>query len=249
MNPSNSSHQPERPDPQASRPQVEPGLAAPQQRSQRRNLWPLWAVLAVTIAPVIASYAMYYGVKPEGRVNYGDFVEPQVTLTTVRVAPVITPRAESAFVAFQQGASNKKSLTQLGDWQGRWLMVRIGPAACDKACQQELYLMRQVRLTTGRERERVERLWILTDSGTPDPAVLAEHEGLWVIRLMPQTKSEALIDNWRSVAAQSAARNAGASNIWIVDPLGNLMMRFPDSPDPNGMKKDLNRLLKASRIG
>jgi hypothetical protein len=109
--------------------------------------------------------------------------------------------------------------------------------------------MRQVRLTTGRERERVERLWILTDSGTPDPAVLAEHEGLWVIRLMPQTKSEALIDNWFSVAAQSAARNAGASNIWIVDPLGNLMMRFPDSPDPNGMKKDLNRLLKASRIG
>jgi hypothetical protein len=83
---------------------VEPGLAAPQQRGQRRNLWPLWAVLAVTIAPVIASYAMYYGVKPEGRVNYGDFVEPQVTLTTVRVAPVITPRAESAFVAFQQGA-------------------------------------------------------------------------------------------------------------------------------------------------
>jgi hypothetical protein len=109
--------------------------------------------------------------------------------------------------------------------------------------------MRQVRLTTGRERERVERLWILTDSGTPDSAVLAEHEGLWVLRLMPQAKPEALIDNWRSVAAQSAAQNAGASNIWIVDPLGNLMMRFPDSPDPNGMKKDLNRLLKASRIG
>ena len=249
MSLSNSSRQPELPDSQASRPSVEPGRRPQQQRGQRRNLWPLWAVLAVTIAPVIASYVMYYGVKPEGRVNYGDFVEPQVTLTALRVAPVITPKSESAFLALQQVGENKKLLTQLGDWQGRWLMVRLGPAACDKACQRELYLMRQVRLTTGRERDRVERLWILTDADTPDSAVLAEHEGLWVLRLMPQANPEALIDNWRSVAAQSAAQNAGASNIWIVDPLGNLMMRFPDSPDPNGMKKDLNRLLKASRIG
>jgi hypothetical protein len=109
--------------------------------------------------------------------------------------------------------------------------------------------MRQIRLTTGRERERVERVWLVTDQGQPDAALLAEHEGLWVVRVAPDRKADALVDNWLSVAAQSASQNAGASNIWVVDPLGNLMMRFPDNPDPNGMKKDMNRLLKASRIG
>jgi hypothetical protein len=58
-----------------------------------------------------------------------------------------------------------------------------------------------------------------------------------------------LVANWLSVAAAAVKASGGASNIWIVDPLGNLMMRFPDNPDPNGMKKDMNRLLKASRIG
>jgi len=210
---------------------------------RRRNLWPLWAVLAVTLAPVIASYTMYYGVKPEGRVNYGDFVEPQVTLNTLPVTPVLTPKGESAFMVLQSQTKAPKPLQQLGDWDGRWLMLHIGPATCNEACRQELWLTRQIRLTTGRERERVERLWILTDDGTPDPAIIAEHEGLWVVRLGKRADQDVLVENWLSVATRSS------SNIWLVDPLGNLMMRFPDNPDPNGIKKDMNRLLKASRIG
>lgn len=227
------------------------------QTQKRRNLWPLWGVLAVTIAPVIASYITYYGIKPDGRVNYGDFVEPQVTVTSVAVSPLITPTSESAFVVLQSESKTRRDLTTLGAWSGRWLMIRMGPASCNEACKQELWLMRQVRLTTGRERERVERLWIVTDNGAPDPAILKEHEGLWVVRLGKQapvpsgagSTPESLIANWLSVAEQAVGRNAGASNIWVVDPLGNLMMRFPDNPDPNGMKKDMNRLLKASRIG
>ncbi len=217
---------------------------------KKRNLWPLWAVLAVTIAPVIASYVMYYGVKPEGRTNYGDFVEPQVTVTAVPVSSVVEPKAESAFIALQADARTRRPLTSLGDWGGRWLMVRMGPAECSEACKHELWLMRQLRLTTGRERDRVERLWILTDAkGSPDPALLAEHEGIWVVRLGDLNGKAPLVANWLSVAQQSVARNQGASNIWIVDPLGSLMMRFPDNPDANGMKNDLKKLLKASRIG
>lgn len=213
----------------------------------RRNLWPLWAVLAVTLAPVIASYIMYYGVKPEGRVNYGDFVEPQVTLNNLPVKTIIKPQSESAFLAVLESAqASRRDLSELGDWSGRWLMVRVGPAACNDACKQELWLMRQIRLTTGRERDRVERIWILTGDGNPAADLLAEHEGLWVVRLGSRQKNEQLIENWLSVASRGGS---GASNIWVVDPLGNLMMRFPDNPDPNGMKKDMNRLLKASRIG
>ena len=109
--------------------------------------------------------------------------------------------------------------------------------------------MRQIRLTTGRERDRVERLWLLTDEGTPDPTLIAEHEGIWVARLGQVPAADVLVSNWLSVAATAVKNSGGASNIWIVDPLGNLMMRFPDNPDPDGMKKDMNRLLKASRIG
>ena len=219
------------------------------QPPKKRSLWPIWALLAVTIAPVIASYLVYYGVRPEGRTNYGDFVEPQVTVTAVPVTSVVTPTAESAFTAIQADPRTRRPLTQLGDWGGRWLMVHIGPSACSEACKQELWLMRQIRLTTGRERERVERLWLLTDDGTPDPALIAEHEGIWVARLGEIPTTDALVANWLSVAAAAVKASGGASNIWIVDPLGNLMMRFPDNPDPNGMKKDMNRLLKASRIG
>lgn len=219
------------------------------QQPRRRNLWPLWAVLAVTIAPVIASYAIYYGVRPEGRTNYGDFVEPQVAVTDLAVSTVVTPGAESAFLALQAVPSTRRPLTTLGDWRGRWLMVRVGPAECSQACRQELWLMRQIRLTTGRERERVERLWIITDDGTPDAALMAEHEGLWVVRAGLGFRTSPQTEGWISVAEQSLRRNGGASNIWLIDPMGHLMMRFPDNPDANGMKKDLNRLLKASRIG
>ncbi len=219
------------------------------QQKRPRNLWPLWGVLAVTIAPVIASYVMYYGVKPEGRTNYGDFVEPQVTALSLPVSPMVTPKAESAFLAVQQEPKTRRELTTLGAWQGRWLMIRMGPSECSEACKQELWLMRQIRLTTGRERDRVERIWMVTDRGMPDASLLAEHEGLWVVRLAATPPADQLIANWLSIASQSVSRNNGASNIWVVDPLGNLMMRFPDNPDPNGMKKDMNRLLKASRIG
>lgn len=217
--------------------------------ASRRNLWPLWAVLAVTLAPVVASYVMYYGVKPEGRVNYGDFVEPQVTVTDLPVSVAIQPQSESAFLAVQAEPRTRRPLAQLGDWQGRWLMVRVGPSACDTSCQQELWLMRQIRLTTGRERDRVERIWILTDQGQPDPQLLADQQGLWVIRVKSISGHGTLIDNWINVALAASGTTGKASNIWVVDPMGNLMMRFPDQPDPNGMKKDMNRLLKASRIG
>jgi hypothetical protein len=237
---------------QASDQTQEPQTAvstATQAAPRKRNLWPLWGVLAVTIAPVIASYVMYYGVKPEGRTNYGDFIEPQVTVATLAVTPMVTPQAESAFLAVQAEPRTRRTLAQLGHWGGRWLMVRVGPAACSQSCQEELWLMRQIRLTTGRERDRVERIWIVTDGQTPDPALIAQHDGLWVVRLGHPSTSDSLVANWLSVARQSVDRNGGASNIWLVDPLSNLMMRFPDNPDPNGMKKDINRLLKASRIG
>ncbi len=188
----------------------------------RRGRLKLLAVVLVCAAPVIASYFTYYVIRPEGRVNYADLIEPQIALGDLRLRQL------------------DGEPIQLSHLRGKWIMATSGASTCDAACAERLYNIRQVRLTTGRERDRVERLWLLTDSGSPDSALLAQHEGLVVWRF------EGGIPDPRLAAAPGYKPE---DHVYIIDPLGNLMMRFPAQADPNRMKKDLNKLLRASRIG
>ncbi|MGH8691192.1 MAG: SCO family protein [Burkholderiales bacterium] len=114
--------------------------------------------------------------------------------------------------------------------RGKWVLVSFDAAACDAYCEKKLYFMRQVRRAQGKEMDRVERLWVLTDAGKPRSELLAAIEG---------TRIQGL----------GAFEGNAADHIYLVDPLGNLMMRFPRDPDPSRMVKDLQRLLKYSRIG
>ena len=115
--------------------------------------------------------------------------------------------------------------------RGKWVLVSFDAAACDAYCERKLYFMRQVRRAQGKEMGRVERLWVLTDGGKPRAELLAAIEGT-------QISSDKL-----------DFPGNHADHIYLVDPLGNLMLRFPRDPDPSRMLKDLQRLLKASRIG
>ena len=121
--------------------------------------------------------------------------------------------------------------------RGKWVLVQLDGGACDASCEQKLYYMRQVRRAQGRQMGRVERLWIITDSGSPAPALLAAIEGTHLAR------SDA------KLAGAFPAERAGSDHIYLVDPLGNLMMRFPRDPEPARVIKDLQRLLRASRFG
>lgn len=192
-------------------------------RRTRRGRLKMLAILLVCAAPVIASYFTYYVIRPEGRTNYGTLLQP-------------LPDVSGLAGAGLDGAPS--GLKQLG---GKWLLVTGAGASCDAACEHRLYLLRQLRLTTGKDRDRVERAWIV-GPGTEVPArLLAEHEGLAVIRAAAG-----------AMAAAGFPPEGGASpeaHIWIVDPLGNLVLRYPVDPDPSRMKKDLLKLLKASRIG
>lgn len=116
--------------------------------------------------------------------------------------------------------------------RGKWVLVSFDRAACDAYCEKKLYFMRQVRRAQGKDQARVERLWVITDAGAPPPELLAAIEGTHIARNAP--------------AEFPGERSA---HIYLVDPLGNLMMRFPRDPDPSRMLKDLQRLLKYSRIG
>jgi cytochrome oxidase Cu insertion factor (SCO1/SenC/PrrC family) len=126
-----------------------------------------------------------------------------------------------------------------GGLKGKWVLVQFDGGACDAGCERKLYFMRQVRRAQGKEMQRVARLWLLTDRVQPGPELLKAIEGTVIA-------SRAGID-----AANGAfpAEGSVTDHIYLVDPLGNLMMRFPRDPDPARVIKDLQRLLKASSFG
>jgi hypothetical protein len=118
--------------------------------------------------------------------------------------------------------------------RGKWVLVTFDQAACDAYCEKKLYFMRQTRRAQGKEQLRVERLWLVTDAGRPAAELLQAIEGTHVAP---------------AAEAGKAFPGNAADHIYLVDPVGNLMLRFPRDPDPKRIIKDLNRLLKYSRIG
>ncbi|MBU1396573.1 MAG: hypothetical protein KKE84_10620 [Gammaproteobacteria bacterium] len=179
----------------------------------------LLLLLGVFVVPVVAAYLAFFGWRPAGHTNYGDLLK-------------VTPLQQTA------GTTHDGTPLDLALLQGKWLMVHVGPASCDADCVRQLYLMRQIRITQGKEQSRIERLWVLTDAGAAAPALLQDYPGLHV---------------WRPADAafieQFPAKDSRAGHIYLVDPLGNLMLRFPADPEPKRMMKDLKLLLKASQIG
>jgi cytochrome oxidase Cu insertion factor (SCO1/SenC/PrrC family) len=187
--------------------------------ASRKKLTSLWLVLALTVAPVVASYLLYYFWQPEGRVNYGQLIEP-----------LALPDPSLELV---DGKTFR--LSQL---RGKWLIVMWDSGGCDASCDRKLLYMRQLRLTQGKNTDRVERVWLVSDEAALRPEVATQYEGTWIAR----ARGAALIDLF---PPQGSARD----HIYLIDPLGNLMLRFPRNPDPKQMIKDLSRLLKASQIG
>jgi hypothetical protein len=118
--------------------------------------------------------------------------------------------------------------------RGRWVLVTFDAAACDAACERKLYVVRQVRRAQGPGAERIDRLWLVTDRAWPRPELLAAIEGSHVERAGGEAK---------------LFPGDPREHIYLVDPLGNLMMRFPADPAPQKLIKDLERLLKVSGIG
>ncbi|MBX3591734.1 MAG: cytochrome C oxidase subunit I [Burkholderiaceae bacterium] len=202
--------------------------------------WKMLAILLVCAAPVIASYYTYYVVRPEGRTNYGTLITPLRDVGTLGtpVTQAADASGHAAAAAGQPAAPARSG--GVASLHGRWVMLVVAPGACDAGCRQRLYEIRQVRLTTGKDRDRVERAWIVSDDAAPDPALLAQHEGLVLMRSDAATLARLL---------PTDPGTAVTDHIYIVDPLGNLMMRFPKDADPNRMKKDLAKLLRASRVG
>jgi cytochrome oxidase Cu insertion factor (SCO1/SenC/PrrC family) len=122
----------------------------------------------------------------------------------------------------------------LADFRGRWVLLIVAGARCDATCERMLYATRQARTMQGREQDRLVRAVVATGGESPQADLVAKHPGLVFAT-----------SNERSLAALPVSNNA----IYVVDPLGNLVLRYSDDPDIKRLAKDLERVLRASSIG
>ncbi|QRX84811.1 cytochrome C oxidase subunit I [Glaciimonas sp. PAMC28666] len=190
---------------------------------KRNGRLKMFLIVAVCAAPMIASYFTYYVIKPESRTNYGDLLDPaQYAIPPLGVTELDgTP-------------------TTLGAFKGKWVMLQVGSGDCQKECKDSLFKIRQLRLMQGKERERIERVWLITDDKKLDMPGLQPFEGTRMLRVNPD-----LLKAWLPTDAGTTA----SDHIYLIDPRSNLMMRFPKDADPYKVKTDLSKLLRASAIG
>jgi len=181
----------------------------------------LVAIALVFLGPLAAAFALYY---------LGDGWRPAATTEHgVLLAPVTLP--DDPLTVLENGGIVR--------FRSRWSVVHIGGGACGPVCRKALYRTRQVRRSMGRDAARLQRIFVVRD-GAPDEAFFAdEHPDLAV----------ATGDSPGHRALLSAVGETGQGDIYLVDPIGNLMMRFPRDTEMKDIKKDLVRLLRLSRIG
>lgn len=190
----------------------------------RSGRWKMILVLLVCASPVVASYFTYYVVRPEGRRNFGELINPQ------RPLPALATRTLDGKAG---------TLTALKD---QWLLLSVAGGACDTRCEQNLYFQRQLRESLGREKNRLDRVWLVDDDLPVRPALLPALAAATVLRVQPGDLAQ-----WLEPAPAPGKRLQ--DHLYLVDPMGNLMMRFPADMDAEAAakaKRDLDRLLRAA---
>jgi hypothetical protein len=191
------------------------------QRTARGRLKML-LVLLVCAAPVIASYFTYYMVRPEGRRNYGTLIEPQRPLPGV-IATTIDGKS-----------------VPLASLKDQWLLVSVAGGGCDAVCEKHLYLQRQLREGLGKDKDRLDWVWLVSDGAPVRESLLPALQQATVLRVDP-----AVLSQWLEPAQGERLED----HLYVVDPMGHRMMRFPagqDVPTAPKVRRDLERLMRAS---
>lgn len=193
------------------------------QLQQRQGRWKMLIVLLVCAAPVVASYFTYYVIRPEARRNFGELIEPQKAMPNSLLAQTLDGRN-----------------LPLSHLKGQWLLVSTSDAACNAQCEQHLYLQRQLREGLGREKERMDWVWLIQDGQPPSATLQSALQQAQVLQV-----DGTQLQSWLPAAPGQQMQD----HLYVVDPLGNLMMRFPADLDASSApkaKRDLERLLRAS---
>ena len=182
----------------------------------------LLAIMLVCSLPVIASYYAYFVVRPQGKAGFGELIAP--------ARPV-----DGLMATTLQGQPQP-----LATLKGQWLLVSVQGGACDAACQKRLFLVRQLRASLGQDKSRVDWVWLIPDAAPVDVAMEKPLGDAVVLRVAPP-----VLDTWFALAPGKTVNDY----IFVVDPLGNTMMRLPaefDLANSAKARRDLERLLRAS---
>ena len=180
-------------------------------------------VLAICAAPVIASYLAFYVIRPDGRTNYSELITP------LRPLPADLPLTDL-----------KGAVVKAESLKGQWLLVVVSGGACDAVCEKHLWLQRQLRETLGREKDRLDKVWLIADDAPPRAQTLDAIRTNTEITVLRAPKSA--LAAWLAPAAGHAL----TAHLYVIDPLGNWMMRSPAEPEPGKLKRDVEKLLRAS---
>jgi cytochrome oxidase Cu insertion factor (SCO1/SenC/PrrC family) len=202
-------------------------------RRQRRMLI---AIALFFFAPLAVSFLLYYGSggwRPGRQVNRGDLINPARPLPEVRL-PVARGAAESA----------PQEVTKADFLKTKWTLLYWGAGRCTERCRTNLYNMRQVRLLLNRNMDRVQRVFIAQGECCDWPYLQHDHPDLLTVLGTPDAAPLLGL-----LPAFDGISPAAADRIYIVDPLGNLMMSYPPDANPKGMLEDLKRLLGLSQVG
>ena len=197
-----------------------------------RNLRTLGALAALFLLPLVASFWLYYGTawRPAGRVNHGELISPPHPLPDVtlpRFGPAAAPGA-------------RLSPPEPALFRRKWTLVYVGDGRCDAACRQTLYVMRQTQLALGSDMARIAGVFLVSGNCCAPDSLPRRVQGLVVV----------------DATGAQGARLLGefppgdrTHSLFIVDPLGNLMMRYDVRRSPGGLLVDLKKLLRLSQIG
>jgi hypothetical protein len=198
-------------------------MNASPQAVRNRNLRTLAVLAALFLLPLAFAFLTYYGTdwRPVGHVNHGTLIEPARPLPAVTLPTVLQGEAGRAF-------------------HGEWSLVYLGSGACDADCRAALYLMRQTRVALNTDMTRVARVMLVTAECCASEFLAREYPGLTVLDASAESAAGLL---------REFPQQARAHTVYIVDPLGNLMMSYDARQNPHGLLEDLKKLLRLSQIG
>lgn len=228
-------------------------------RRQRR--W-LIALALLFFAPLFVSVYLYYGAggwRPGHRVNHGDLIDPARPLPTVSFPRAAagknaggggpnaddgnpSPGGSSRTVTANHAIpAARSSLVTLND---KWTLLYWGAGNCSARCRTNLYNTRQVRTALNRDMDRVQRVFVADGECCDWQYLDAQHPDLLTVRATPATAALlALLPTYDGIDPATADR------IYLIDPLGNLMMSYASDAKPKGLLEDLKRLLGLSSVG
>ena len=187
----------------------------------------LIGLAAMFFVPLLGAFWLYYagGLRPAGSTNHGELISPARPL-------------EAANLVTAEGKAARGDLLR-----GKWTLVYVGDGQCDEGCRKALWTMRQTRLLLAEDMDRVQRVFVAEADCCDTVFLNREHPGLETV-----APADDAARGWIDQFPRTSSETSGPY-IFIIDPLGNLMMRFDSSQNPKGLLQDLEKLLKLSHIG